>query len=360
MATTDPSPTPNATETPEAPKTFVDRVGTILAVSLAALATVFAGMSASSLQRSMFWKAQAAQDQSKATNQWTLAGFKRDRAMMMETSAALLRASCNYAAPNFVRAESDPCDSPHPELVDWLTSKSIPPTNPREKTRPTPQPGVIPLLPKSDNDTDANRLAFKKWLDDPRTTEAIALVWLAGKGPPQASLPRVRNEAINWLTEAIQRRDPERILEALARKVIQDELNAVIDESEEVNHNIDDLWSVLLKSATQLGTEGETDPPTRTARQAALYEMEQRRYRAESRLNQGLGFLYEVRVRVSAALSEKFYNESTLFCYAMMITQVGVVLASLAMARKGNLLWGFAAIIGVAAAALGGYAKLLT
>ena len=73
-----------ADEKPEAPRSLLEKIGAALPVGLTALATAFAGMSTGALQQAMYWKSQAAQDQSCATNQWSYAGFKRDRALVMQ------------------------------------------------------------------------------------------------------------------------------------------------------------------------------------------------------------------------------------------------------------------------------------
>src|SRR5262245_34759866 len=86
---------------PEEPKGVLDKVGAALPIALTALATVFASMSNGALQEAMYWKSQAAQDQSKSTNQWTLAGFKRDRALIMQATSAQLRATAGYAPASF-------------------------------------------------------------------------------------------------------------------------------------------------------------------------------------------------------------------------------------------------------------------
>src|SRR3954463_14742912 len=83
------------------PKSLLDKLGAALPVGLTALATVFAGLSTGALQQAMYWKSQSAQDQAKATNQWTLAGFKRDRALVMQTTAAQLRAMSGYSLASF-------------------------------------------------------------------------------------------------------------------------------------------------------------------------------------------------------------------------------------------------------------------
>jgi hypothetical protein len=84
--------------------------------------------------------------------------------------------------------------------------------------------------------------------------------------------------------------------------------------------------------------------------------MEQRRYRAESFINQQIGFLYEARVRVSTAESDRHRKKSQNFFYAMLAAQVGATIASLALARKKqSMLWlvaGLAGIISIIVAAV--------
>jgi hypothetical protein len=74
------------------------RLGAALPVALAAIATTFAGMSSGEMARAMFWRSAAAQDQAKAASQWTLAGFKRDRALVCQATAATLRGDAPAAA----------------------------------------------------------------------------------------------------------------------------------------------------------------------------------------------------------------------------------------------------------------------
>jgi hypothetical protein len=303
--------TPDTPAEKEKPKSFMERFGAILAVALAALATVFAGMSAAALQRSMYWKAQAAQDQSKSTNQWSLFGFKRDRSMIMQTNAAGLMAACDYEKPTFTLSSD-----------------------------------------KAENEI------YK-----------TAKTWLEGKGPGQIPLPKIENEKITALMKAIEERQPEHDLEKLGAEIshdstkkhplavipshvtITDEINAL----ENANAKTDTEWKPITRAANELAKSGEGGK-ARTARQAAIFEMEQRRYRAEADVNVKLGQLYDARVIISSAESDKFYTRSTLLSYASMITQVGVVLASLALARKGSMLWILAAIIGIVAIGVGGHA----
>lgn len=302
---------------PEEPKGFLEKVGAALPIALTALATVFASMSNGALQEAMYWKSQAAQDQSKSTNQWTLAGFKRDRALIMQTTAAQMRATCGYAEPNFAGP---------PGIA--------------------PRPGKSAELPTQ------------------------AREWLTSRDyPPPVKLPDIDDAAIKELREALEQREPETELLKKARKVEMAKINKAIDDAEKFNEQTDKDWDPVLKAAAVLARaqpvikDGDPDAAKKAARatasQAAGFDLEERRYRAESRLNQGLGFLYDVRVKVSTAESEKHRKKSDYLSYAMLVAQIGAVASSLALARKQkSTLWLFAAMVGVVAIGVGGYAMV--
>jgi hypothetical protein len=300
----------------EEPKSFIDKIGPALAVGLTALAAVFGSMSAAALQQAMYWKSQAAQDQSKSTNQWSLAGFKRDRALIMQTSAALLRAQSEFRLATFTLPKSAEGDAAQQKALGWLTEES-------------------------------GEKAF----------------------PPRVSLPEVKDEKINDLRAAIEQRAPEGEQLAKAAKVPMAAINKAIDDAEKFVEQTDKDWDPVVSAAAKIvqmqtvPKDASPDAEVRkralnaTAATAAGYELEQRRYRAESRLNQGIGFLYDIRVKVSTAESDKHRRKSVSLGYAMLVAQIGAVAASLALSRrKGFSMWLVAGLIGVVAIGFGGYA----
>jgi len=306
-------PAPAESEQPAPPRSFWDKLGAVLPIALTALATIFASMSNGALQEAMYWKSQAAQDQSRATNQWSLAGFKRDRALIMQTTAALLRAQSGYASVEFV-LPPDAKDDTRKALA-WLTEK-----------------------------TPKGEMAH----------------------PPRVNLPAVEDAHIKDLAEAIRTREPEKDQQAKAALVPLARINAVIDDAEKFSEQTDKEWKPVLDAATALVAHQTASVPSgaqkkdaATAAQAIGFDLEERRYRAESRLNQGIGVLYEVRTKVSGAVSDKFRRKSTFLSYAMLVAQVGAVASSLALARKQkSALWLFAGIVGLVSVGVGGYAIL--
>ncbi len=300
----------------EEPKGIIQKLGAALPIGLTALATVFAGMSTGALQQAMYWKSQAAQDQSKATNQWSLAGFKRDRALIMQTTAAQLRATSEYRFPTFAKSKED--DEVQAKALGWLTEE------------------------KGDK-----------------------------AGPPRVKLPEITDENIKALREGIETRRPEAELLALAAKVNKDAMNKTIDDYEKAVEQVDKDWDPIIKAAASLvqkeaniksdasDEERKAKAMNATAAQATGFELEQRRYRAESFMNQGIAFLYEIRVKVSTAESDKHRRKSQHFFYAMLAAQIAAVISSLALARqKMSVLWLFASFIGLASIGIGAYVLL--
>ncbi len=296
---------------PEEPKGFFEKVGAALPIALTALATVFASMSNGALQEAMYWKSQAAQDQAKVTNQWTLAGFKRDRALMMQAAAAQLRALCGYATATF----------------------------------------SVPVPPKKEEEA-------KKHAE----VQSQARVWLTDQAnPPPVKLPECDDE-LKALRNAIKTREPERdILEKAGRTDVT-KISKAINDAEKANEQTDQEWDPIVKGAAALvraQASSPVDGKAATAAQAAGFDLEERRYRAESRANQEIGFLYEIRTKISAAESDKHRKKSDFLSYAMLVAQIGAVASSLALARKQkSALWLFAAMVGLVAIGVGGYALI--
>ena len=276
------------------PPSVFDKVGAALPIALTALATAFAGMSTSELQQAMLWRSHAAQDQAKATSQWTLAGFKRDRSLVCQATAAQLRATAGNTDTPFAK---------------------------------TAQTGA----------------------------DAAAVEWLAGKGPPPARLPDVADENLRKLLADIQARAPEQELVRQAAKVPTGVIDAAVDDAEKSVEQTDREWEPTVKAAAELAGRSDAGP----AAQAAGFELERRRYRIESSLNQGIGYLYEARVKVSTAESDRHQRRSKNFFYAMLAAQVGATVAALALARKHrSVLWAVAGGTGVVALTIGAYVYL--
>jgi hypothetical protein len=195
--------------------------------------------------------------------------------------------------------------------------------------------------------------------------QKAARAWLTDRShPPPVKLPALDDD-IKALREAIKSREPDRDVLKQASRVSMAKISKAINDAEQTNERTDAEWEPVVRAAAELVRAQAAAPGDAkaaagaTAAQAAGFDLEERRYRAESRANQEIGYLYEVRTKVSSAESDKFRRKSDYLSYAMLVAQVGAVASSLALARrKRSFLWLFAATVGVVAISVGGYALL--
>jgi hypothetical protein len=195
--------------------------------------------------------------------------------------------------------------------------------------------------------------------------------WLNGKGPPPVKLPDVTDPDIAKVLEAIRNRAEEREVLVHARKVNRAKLDDAIAAAEEESARIDRAWEPVLKhlddlvhqSLGKVATTRDDARATAAAEasvvQAARFDVDYRRYRAEATLNQGIGFLYEVRVKTSTVASDRHRTRSQNFFYAMLAAQVGATVAALGLARRRrSAVWLIAGLAGVVAVSFGVYVYL--
>ena len=92
---------------------------------------------------------------------------------------------------------------------------------------------------------------------------------------------------------------------------------------------------------------------------AARHAFSSRRYEADARSNQDSAYLYEVKVLLSSARSDKHLTNSKMYLFAMLVAQAGVTIATLALAvKRRSIFWLMAALTGLVAIAFGTYVYL--
>ena len=291
----------------DAPRSWFDKLGAALPVALTAIATAFAGMSTSEMSRAMYWRSAAAQDQAKANDQWTLAGFKRDRSLMVQTAAAQLTAAAGYRRPS-------------PGVGGAV--------------KPTTPPPLVARVGK----------------------------WQAGKAEAPTDDPGVAG-----LLDAIRDKRPEDEAVQMAKKVKADAVQAAITAAERAGVEVETAWDAEVEQVAKLAKDaaaaaagaGPAQVADANLALAAKYDTDYRRYRAESTLNYWIGYQYEVRVKKSAAESDRHRSRSENFFYAMLAGQVGATLAALGLARKRkSAIWLLAGVAGLVAVGFGGFVYL--
>ena len=294
---------------PEPPKSIYEKIGAALPIALTAIATAFAGLSSSEMSRAMYWRSAAAQDQSKAADQWSLAAHKRDRSIMVQTAALQMRSDIGFK----LEIPSDdlfgPKEPPNDTARRWL---------------------------RGDPQLFGQHLTFN------------------GNGPPPASLSEIDDPAIRAVLDGLREGKSEadllRSASAVDRGKLDDALDRAVGEIKRIEAEWKPILEILAKRFAAVRANRDREA------QADHLELDARRYGIEANLNQQLGFLYEVRVKSSVVQSDRHRVRSEYFFYAMLAGQAGATLAALALARKHRSgLWLFAAFVGVVSLAFGGY-----
>jgi hypothetical protein len=307
-------------------------------VVMAVIATLLAGLASSEMTRAQYDRALAAQQQSKAGDQWSFFQAKRLRGALQRNSLDLLQSTVELhpltAAALKAAAEQLPAQPNQPEAVkvrtEMLAALDSPPGQQvlscLERGE-LPQAGAAPALAPN----------VKAALD---AVENLA--------PEPEIVPLLAQVSVKTLDEAL--------------RAARDRAQAFDTATKPVNQTIDRLENLLVRQAACLqakppspasGASLTRDFTAARLRYAAL------RYEVEARLNQAIANLYELQVRKSNISAERHHNRSQRFFFGMLGAQLGVIISTLAMAaRQRNLLWSLAAAAGLLAIAFAIYVYL--
>jgi uncharacterized protein DUF4337 len=340
--------------------------GTILTTTpivMTVLATIFAGLSSSEMTRSMFYRSLAAQQQSKAGDQWAFFQAKRIRGTSLETTVELLQSLA------------------HPEPfelagIDKLGAQMV--QSPERAT--------------ADNGGGADRIKkarerLAKLLADDKAKQTWS--YLTGPGLPKIethSLARKETQdLIDEVVKAIRAHQPESATAAAvgglkaedieeASRLAEEDADHFDKACEPVSELLKELRAIIgeltASVRTMQNSSGDRSDGTatqlvtlsdklNTSFKTAAMDFDARRYRQESSYNRRIAELYEVRVRRSGFDSDRHRERSKRFFYSMLIAQLGVTVSTLALARKQrSLLWTLAAAAGIIALSFSGYVYL--
>lgn len=280
------------------PPTFWGKVLGMTPVVMAVVATLLAGLSTSEMTKAQYDRALAAQQQSKAGDQWSFFQAKRLRGAIQSGTLDVLQ----------------------------LT---------------TPQRAI-----------DAKGLqALAATLPNAEPSQKALVFLLAGRLPESAAAP-VLPPRVKAALDAIQNATPEPELNRLVDATPSEEVAAALGAAQESARAFDRLLKPVVNGGDALGDllepAGSEHPELSRDFATLRLRYSSMRYDAEARLNQNIAVLQELQVRQSNLSAERHHRRSERFFYAMLGAQAAVIIATLAMAaRQRNLLWSLAALAGI-------------
>ena len=282
-------------------------------VIMTVVATLLAGLASSEMTRAQYDRSLGAQLQSKVGDQWNFFQGKKLRGAVQRSTLDLMAAT----------GQIHPLD--RQALAAALAG--------------TPAASIL--------DTDGGRGALAALADGS-----------IPKLPAGAATPPGVREAL----AASDGTHPETDLDALIAKItpaqLADALKAAQGQALAFDALNKPIGPAIAQMEQQLVRSG-TNEAFRRDFIAARILYESLRYDTESRLNQAVASVLELQVHKSNLSAERHHRRSQKFFYGMLAAQMGVVIATLAMAaRQRSLLWSLAAGAGTAAIAFALYVYL--
>jgi hypothetical protein len=268
-------------------------------VVMTVIATMLAGLASSEMTRAQYDRSLAAQQQSKAGDQWSFFQAKRLRGAMQRSTLDLLQST----------TQVHPLDVAALHLADQ-------------------SPAVVSALQKSEL-PEATVLAL-----DPNVKAALdAIESSKSEGEIAPLLAQVNVQTLDDALRAAKDR-------ALAFDAALKPVNQAVEAIEK-----------SLAAAT-------SDSLTRDFIAARL-RFTAARYDAALPIYQSIANFYELQVRKSNTSAERHHRRSGKFFYGMLAAQAAVIIATFSIAaRKRNLLWSLAAAAGMAAVSFAVYVYL--
>lgn len=279
------------------PQTFWGKVLGATPVVMTVVATLLAGLSSTEMTKAQYERSLAAQQQSKAGDQWNFFQAKRLRGAMQQTTLDILQATTS----------------------------------------------VRPL--------DLEALQKVAGLDAPLPESTIAAM-REGQLPSIAA-PVALDASVKVALEAVEEAKPDAEIAAILAKLDGKTLQEAIGSARERARALDAATGPINRDIDRIEKTlraGDTGSDVARGFSAARLRYTAARYDAEARLNMAVAVLYELQVRKSNITAERFHNRSYQFFYGMLAAQAAVIVSTFAIAaRQRNLLWAFAAAAGIAA-----------
>jgi len=284
-------------------------------IVMTVIATMLAGLASSEMTKAQYDRSLAAQQQSKAGDQWSFFQAKRLRSALQHNTLDLLQASNEI----------------HPLDVAALTQPGGPTGNADR---------IVALLA---SETGQTAFAFLQKGETPAVPASAAVA------------PEVK-AALG----AIEGMRPEAEISALLGKATDQQIDETLAAAKERS----DAFDTATRPVNQVidtadnALQSESGPAHRDFIAARLRYSAQR-YDTEARLNQAIASLYELQVRKNNLSAERHHSRSQRFFYGMLGAQLAVIISTFSIAaRQRNLLWTLAAAAGVTALIFAAYVYL--
>ena len=312
------------------PSTFAGKVLSATPVVLTVLATMLAGLASSEMTRAQYERSLAAQQQSKAGDQWNFFQAKRLRGSVQRGSYDLLANTTEVHPldPDALRQAAEQVPSSEAALKSDLLALLASPAG--QNALQALQKSELPTLPAA-APVDERIKAVNAAIDGLQSDETIATL-----------LDQVDSGTLDRALLAASQR-------AQAFDSAMKPISDAIDR-------FDMLLTRLAAATPPVGAGQRSVYRDFTVLRLRFTSL---RYDAEARLNQTIAGYFELQVRKSNRSAERHHTRSQRFFYGMLAAQMGVIIATFAMAaRRRNLLWSLAAAAGLGAILFAAYVFL--
>ncbi len=285
-------------------------------VVMTVVATLLAGLASSEMTRAQYDRALAAQQQSKAGDQWSFFQAKRLRSALQQNTLELLQST----------TEIRPLDA----------------AKLRQAAKALPAAASI----------RTNLLARLDLADGLPTLRALAQGEMPAP-PAEAGLNPVLTAALDAVADA----RPESEITPLLAPVSNPELDAALRSARDRSQAYDSavkpfnaMLDLLEQLAGRLPLNAAAGDSLSRDITAVRLRCLSHRYETEARLNQRIANLLELQVRKSNLTAERHHRRSQRFFFGMLAAQAAVIVSTFALAtQRRSLLWSLAAAAGLLA-----------
>jgi anion-transporting ArsA/GET3 family ATPase len=286
-------------------------------VVMAVFSTLLAGLASSEMTKAQYDRSLAAQEQSKAGDQWSFFQSKKLRAALHRNTLDVIAATS------------------HTEELDVAALRR-----------------AVEALPSSGVATDAVKIRGQllEWLAAKESAAALAL-WQGGE--VNADVPEPVDPPLRAALAALERQAAEETVLRLSEAVDRELLDRELAESRGRTQAFDTMFKPRLQGVdrAEAGLSRLRTLLAGTPSAGAIEALHRgftvqrlrlvaRRYDAEARLNQVVAGLLELQVRQSNLSAGRHQKRSGRFFYAMLAAQTAVIAATFSLASAWRkILW---------------------